>query len=79
MKVKEWEMFLPLWQSALFEYYIIKDINPKVRDVLRQMVSRNTRHNISIFLQSFWVDIIRKKLDDESMNVVYQFEREIFY
>ena len=72
-------MFLPLWQSALFEYYIIKDINPKVRDVLRQMVSRNTRHNISIFLQSFWVDIIRKKLDDESMNVVYQFEREIFY
>lgn len=79
VKVKEWEMFLPLWQSALFEYYIIKDINPKVRDVLRQMVSRNTRHNISIFLQSFWVDIIRKKLDDESMNVVYQFEREIFY
>ena len=79
MKVKEWEMFLPLWQSALFEYYITKDINPKVRDVLRQMVSRNTRHNISIFLQSFWVDIIRKKLDDESMNVVYQFEREIFY
>jgi len=75
---KNWEMFLPLWQAALFEFDVTNGIGAEVKIVLNMVSDESVRFDISIFLQSFWADIQRKKLEDGVSDFVQLFETELY-
>lgn len=75
---KNWIMFLPLWQTALFEFNVTGTISAEVKTVLNMVSDKNVRFDISIFLQSFWADIERKKIEDGVSDFVQLFEAELF-
>lgn len=75
---KNWEMFLPLWQAALFEFNVTGRISAEVKTVLNMVSDKSVRFDISIFLQSFWADIERKKIEDGILDFVQLFENELF-
>lgn len=54
---RDWIMAVPLWACALFEYWVVGDVNENVKRILLKGVNQNVRADISIFLQSFWADM----------------------
>lgn len=77
---KNWVMYLPLWQVALFEYDVTRMISLETKVVLNRVVEATgeKRPYIFIFLQSFWADIKRKKIEDGISDFVLLFEKELF-
>ena len=71
-------MFLPLWQVALFEFQLTGKINMETKMILNTVSDKSVRWNISIFLQSFWVDMERKTLQNGVSDFVQLFEKELF-
>jgi len=50
---KNWEMFLPLWQAALFEFNVTGTISAEVKAVLNMVSDKSVRFDISIFCRVF--------------------------
>lgn len=75
---KNWIMVLPLWIAALFEFSVTGKIDGSVKKILLESVNENVKADINIFLQSFWVDMERKELDEEISKYIYLFEMELY-
>lgn len=75
---KNWVMFLPLWQAALFEFDVTGKISEDVKTALNMVSDESVSFDINIFLQSFWADIQRKKLEDGVSDFVRLFELELY-
>lgn len=75
---KNWVMVIPLWIAVLFEYYVTGEISNVAKDVLMKSVNKNTRADISIFLQSFWADIERKELKEGIAKYIQLFEEKMY-
>ena len=75
---KNWVMFLPLWQAALFEFDVTGKISKEVKTALNMVSDESVRFDINIFLQSFWADIQRKKLEDGVSDFVRLFDLELY-
>jgi len=63
---------------VLFEYYVTGEISNVAKDVLMESVNKNTRADISIFLQSFWADIERKELKEGIAKYIQLFEEKMY-
>lgn len=78
LKEKDWELFLPLWAVALFEYDVTGKINKECKKVLKTMYKEDNGAQINIFLQSFWFDDMRMESKRESSAYIKKFEKEIY-
>ncbi len=74
---KKWGMILPLWVVSLFEFYATGAINEDVKATLLKSLNEDTKYEISIFLQSFWVDMERREFDKEMSDYIYLFKQEL--
>lgn len=70
---KNWITIIPLWIAALFEFYIIGKINEHTKTELSKKIYRRKIKDLNIFLQSFWADMERKKLEDGPSDFVQSF------
>lgn len=77
-KEKNWVMIIPLWSAALFEFYVTGRVDNDVKNTLLISVNEKVRIDISMFLQSFWLDIERKKVECGITDLVQSFENEIY-
>ena len=77
-KEKNWVMIIPLWSAALFEFYVTGRVDNDVKNTLLISVNEKVRIDISMFLQSFWLDIERKKVECGITDFVQSFENEIY-
>lgn len=75
---KNWIQILPLWIASMFEFSYTGEIDEKVKSTLISSVNEKSRNEISIFLQSFWTDMERKKLTDGIIDFVRKFEAKLF-
>lgn len=73
---KNWVTILPLWIVALFEFYVTKSISTKVKKTLLNSINEGNRVELYIFLQSFWTDMERRKLENDSLDFMIQFVSE---
>lgn len=71
-----WLIHIPLWIAALFEFQVTQRIDEDVKRTL-QMSFGEQQANIFIFLQSFWVDMKRKKLSDGPLDFILQFKKAL--
>ncbi len=75
---ESWEMFLPLWQAALFEFSVTGRIGEEAKVALNKVSDNEGRVDISIFLQSFWANIESKEIKDGISGFIQLFEKELF-
>lgn len=75
---QNWVMVIPLWIAALFEFYVNDKISDDVKFILLKSVDESKRADISIFLQSFWADIERKKPKDGISKYIQLFEEKLY-
>lgn len=73
---QSWIIYIPLWIAALFEFQITQTINEEVKKTLQKTSEKNLA-DIFIFLQSFWVHMERKNLDDGPLEFINRF-RQVF-
>ena len=78
MENQNWVMVIPLWTAALFEFYVTGKINDETKTALLKSADESVRADISIFLQSFWADIERRKLEDGILEYIQLFEKKIY-
>lgn len=76
--IKNWIMIIPLWIGALFEFYVTGGVTAEVKATLLMSAEKSKRADLSIFLQSFWADMERKKLDNEILDYLRLFEAELY-
>lgn len=75
---KDWVMVIPLWISALFEFFVTGKVEDKTKVILLDSADKRVSTNIFIFLQSFWADMERKYLQDGISEYVQLFKEELF-
>ena len=75
---RNWVTLLPLWAATLFEFSVTGTVNADAKPVLLEYADASARFDISMFLQSFWVDMKRKELSDGVAEFVQAFERELY-
>lgn len=76
--IKNWIMIIPLWIGALFEFYVTGGVTVEVKATLLMSAEKSKRADLSIFLQSFWADMERKKLDNEILEYLRLFEAKLY-
>jgi len=74
----DWIMIIPLWIAALFEFDITGKLRNDIKSTLLMSVRKNNKADISIFLQSFWVDIKREELKNGILRYVQSFEANLY-
>lgn len=77
-EIKNWIMVIPLWIGALFEFYVTGGVMAEVKATLLMSAEKSKKADISIFLQSFWADIERKKLDNGILDYLRLFEAKLY-
>lgn len=75
---KSWIMVIPLWIAALFEFYVTGGVEEEVKKILLKSADESVRADISIFLQSFWADMERKKLTNGILDYLRLFKAELY-
>lgn len=73
---KNWVLFLPVWQAALFEFSCTKTISKQAKEVLKTVTNEKNSVEIKLFLQNFWLDMERKG-KDSAWAFVESFEAQL--
>ena len=77
-EIQNWIMIIPLWIAALFEFYVTGGVTEEIKTTLQMSVDENKKADLKIFLQSFWADMERKKLENGILDYLKLFEAELY-
>lgn len=74
VRTSDWINVLPLWILAFYEYLLWEEIGSKTSEVLKLSIKdEDDWKRISIFMQSFVVDLFRRDLNKQDINLVKHF------
>lgn len=77
LKEKNWELYLPLWGAALFEYDVTGKVNKETKKVLQTVYKEENKAGINDFMQSFWFYDMGMRAKQESFAYMKKFEKEM--